>query len=246
MKELSPEQLVEIEFWRTSPTERPDSTSVENILHKCAEARVLLAEVRAYSHLFYRASVVLELGAGQAWASALVKREFPHVVAYASDISPHAVRSVRKWEHVFCSKVDRVFACPSDEVPLDVESVDLVFSFQAAHHFRKHRSTLVEIRRVLKTGGACLYLQEPSCPIFWYPAAHWRVNRKRPEVPEDVLVRKKLVAIAEEVGFEASCRLVPHTMNRGVTETVYYALLGRLKFLQHLVPCCADFIFYKR
>jgi SAM-dependent methyltransferase len=243
---LSPEQLVEIDYWRTSLTESPDSTSVDNILHKCAEARILLTEIRSYSNLFAHASVVLELGAGQAWASALVKREFPHVRAYASDISPYAVRSVHKWEHVFSSKVDRVFACPSDDIPLDVESVDLVFCFQAAHHFRKHRSTLVEIRRILKTGGVCLYLQEPSCPVFWYSAAHWRVNRKRPEVPEDVIVRKKLAAVAEEIGFAASCKLVPHTINRGVLETIYYALLAQIKSLQYLVPCSADFIFVKQ
>ena len=245
-KSLSAEQLREVEYWRTSPTESPDSTSLENILHKCAEARVLLAEVRVHHNLFAQACTTLELGAGQAWASALVKREFPHLVAYASDISPHALRSVVKWEHVFCSNVDRVFACPSDEIPLKAESVDLVFCFQSAHHFRKHRSTLTEIRRVLKPGGVCLYLQEPSCSRFWYPVAFWRVNHKRPEVPEDVIVRKKLLAIAEEVGFEASCQLVPHTMNRGVLETVYYGLLAGIAGLRYLVPCGADFIFRKK
>jgi SAM-dependent methyltransferase len=245
----SPAELLEVEYWRTSPSESPDSTSVENILHKCSEARVLLAQVRTYSSLFARASTILELGAGQAWASALVKREFPGVVAYASDISPYAVRSVHKWEHVFCSKVDRVFACPSDDIPLEAESVDLVFCFQAAHHFRKHRSTLVEIRRILKSGGVCLYLQEPCCPFFWYPAARWRVNRKRGEVlehVEDVIVHKKLAAVAEDVGFEASYKFVAHTMNRPVGGTIYYAFLGKVRPLQHLLPCTADFIFHKR
>jgi len=246
MKQLSPEQLAEVNFWKTSPTESPDSSSIDNILHKCAEARIFLAEVRMYSSLFACASVVLELGAGQAWASALLKREFSHLVAYASDISADAVKSVNKWEHVFSSKVDRVMACPSDEIPLDDDSVDLVYCFQAAHHFRKHRSTLVEINRILKPGGTCLYLQEPSCLEFLYPAARWRVNHKRPDVPEDVIVRGKLTAIAEEVGFRASCALVPHTINRGVFEAVYYALLARVRPLQVLLPCSADFIFCKR
>jgi len=246
MKGFSREQAVEVEFWRTSPTENPESNAVENILHKCAEARILLGELRMHRVFFAQSSKVLELGAGQAWASALVKREFPHLVTYASDISPYAVRSVHKWEHVFSSKVDRVFACPSNEIPLEDESVDLVFCFQAAHHFRAHRTTLIEIRRVLKSGGVCLYLQEPCSPQFWYPLAYWRVNHKRPEVPEDVIIHRKLAAIAEEIGFSASYNLVPHTMNRGPFETVYYALLGRLKPLQHILPCSADFIFCKR
>jgi SAM-dependent methyltransferase len=245
MEGLSREQAIEVEFWRTSPNESPDSNAVENILHKCAEARLFLSEFRIHNNIFAQASVVLELGAGQAWASALVKRELPHLVAYASDISPYAVRSVSKWEHVFCSKVDRVFACPSSEIPLENESVDLVFCFQAAHHFREHRTTLVEIKRVLKSSGVCLYLQEPSCPRFWYRLANWRVNRKRPEVPEDVIVHRKLVAIAEEIGFSASYNLVPHTMNRGTIETIYYAFLCRVKPLQHLLPCGADYIFRK-
>ena len=240
------EQLIEVEFWRTSPTENPGSNAVENILNKCAEARILLRELRMHRNFFEQASVVLELGAGQAWGSVLAKREFPHLVTYASDISPYAVRSVSKLEHVFSSRVDRVFACPSNKIPLEDESVDLVFCFQAAHHFRLHRTTLVEIKRVLKTKGVCLYLQEPCCPRIWYPVARWRVNRKRPEVPEDVIVHRKLVAIAEEIGFSASCNLVPHTMNREPVEALYYAFLGRIKPLQYFFPCSADFIFCKQ
>ncbi len=245
LSSLSPEQSLEVEFWRTSTTESPESTAVDNIVHKCAEARVFLASIRAHREFFSSASTVLELGAGQAWASALLKREFPHLVSYATDISPYAVRSVDKWEHVFQAKVDHVCACPSDEVPLADSAIDLVFSFQAAHHFRKHRSTLIEIKRVLKPGGVCLYLQEPSCPKFCYPAAYWRVNHKRPEVPEDVIVRRKLVSIAKEVGFEASYNLVPHTMDRGPFETVYYALLAKIAPLTYLLPCSADFVFRK-
>jgi len=245
MRQFSKEQLIEVEFWRTSPTESPSSDAVDNILHKCAEARTLLKEIRMHGKFFSRASVVLELGAGQAWASALVKREFPHLVAYASDISPYAVCSVNKWEHVFSSRVDRVFSCPSNEIPLEDNSIDLVFCFQAAHHFRTHRTTLVEIRRVLKEGGACLYLQEPCCPRLWYSIARWRVNRKRPEVPEDVIVHRKLVAIAEEVGLSASYKLVPHTTNKGPLETIYYDLLSRFKMLRFFLPCSADFIFLK-
>ena len=101
MRGLSREQLIEVEFWRNSLTEGPDSGAVDNILHKCAEARILLRELRMHSSFFERASIVLELGAGQAWGSALAKREFPHLVTYASDISPDAVRSVTKWERVF-------------------------------------------------------------------------------------------------------------------------------------------------
>jgi len=109
MRGFSREQLIEVEFWRTSLTEGPDSDAVDNVLHKCAEARILLRELRMHVGLFEQASIVLELGAGQAWGSALVKREFPHLVTYASDISPDAVRSVAKWERIFSSKVDHVF-----------------------------------------------------------------------------------------------------------------------------------------
>jgi len=246
MERYSKEQLAEVDFWRVSSTEKPESSAVENILNKCAEGRVLLHEFRKYSDLFNKASVILELGAGQAWASALAKREFPHLITYASDISPYAVSSVGKWEHVFSSKVDRVFACPSNKIPLGDESVDLVFCFQAAHHFRAHRTTLVEIRRVLRTKGVCLYLQEPCCPQFWYPVAYRRVNRKRPGVPEDVIVHRKLVAIAEDIGLSARCYLVPHTLNRGPIETLYYAVLARVKPLTHFLPCSADFIFRKQ
>lgn len=48
-----------------------------------------------------------------------------------------------------------------------------------------------EIYRVLKDGGICLYLHEPSCRQYLYKLAFERVNRKRPKVPEDVLLFKK-------------------------------------------------------
>lgn len=70
-----------------------------------------------------------------------------------------------------------------------------------------------------------MYLHEPSCRKFIYPAAKWRVNRKRPECPEDVLVLENMRKAAVSLGFRLDVNYSTATVNRGVVEGVYYKAL---------------------
>lgn len=243
--QLRQRQAIEIEFWRTSEKESPEADFAEVLVWKMAEAGILLDCIRRYERDFRRAGTVLELGGGQGWGACLVKRLHPNAQVIASDISEWAVASLPKWEHVFSTKVDDFFACTGDDIPLLDDSVDLVFVFAAAHHFGCHRKTLAEIRRVLRPGGRCLYLNEPVCPPPFYKAAVWRVNRKRPEVPEDVLVTSKLLQIGRELGLEAEAHAYPHTMARGAVETVYFGAQRAFPPLARVLPSTANFVFTK-
>jgi len=243
--DIQAKERSEIEFWRDSPAERPEADSVESFIHKMSEARVLLEELQYHHIYFTRASSILELGAGQGWASCLVKKLFPGSRVLASDISSYAIASAGKWEEIFKVKLDGTFHCRSYEIPLSEGEVDLVFCFQSAHHFVRHRRTLREVYRVLRSGGICLYLFEPSCRAFLHKAAHARVNRKRPEVPEDVLIYSKILKLGREAGFRSEVRFNPTLTNRGPKELLYYYLLEKLPPLRHLLPCSADFLFFK-
>ena len=237
----------ELEHWRTSPSERPGVFDPRNVVHKLAEAQALLEAIDRHRERFAAAQDVLELGGGQGWAACLVKSLFKGGRMISSDLSPDAVASVSIWEDVFRVRLDQVLACPSYEVPLEDGSVDLIFTFQAAHHFGAHRRTLAECRRLLRPEGALLYLHEPSAPGWIYSRAVARVNRKRAgyghDVVEDVLVPSELLRLASEIGLSGSVAFTPTLANRRPVEFLYYLALGRLKPLQRVLPCTADFVF---
>jgi SAM-dependent methyltransferase len=187
----------------------------------------------------------LELGAGQGWASCLVKSLFPQTRVIATDVSEYAVQSVRKWERIFGVQVDEAKSAPSDDIPEVDESVDVVFCFAAAHHFGNDQATLAEIERVLVPAGVAHYFYEPACAQFLHRAAKWRVMRKRPEVPEDVLVYSRVLAEAREVGLTGEVAFYPSIAHRGRVETFYYAGLSVLPPLRRVLPCTANFTFRK-
>lgn len=244
--ELQRRQSVEIDFWRDSPSEGPGSDPLGTMMLKIGEARWLVRKLERFHEEFARAGTILELGGGQGWASCIVKHRFPESTVIASDISPWAVESAPAWERLFDVSLDGTLVCKSSEIPLEDGSVDLVFCFQAAHHFVEHEATLREAHRILAPGGACLFLHEPSCPRYLYRAATWRANRLRPAVPEDVLVAPELVALGERVGFAASVSYDATPVNREPVETLYFLVLSKLSFLTRFAPCTADYVFRKR
>ena len=135
---------IEIEFWRDNEKERPGADSLENQLDKSADALIFREALRPYEKEFASAKNIVELGAGQGWASCVVKRLFPDSHVTATDISEFAVASIARWENIYGVKIDDTAACTSDQLPFDDASVDIVFCFAAAHHFVTHNETFKE------------------------------------------------------------------------------------------------------
>jgi SAM-dependent methyltransferase len=243
--DIQKRQDIEIQFWKNSPSENPESDSPHNIVNKMGEAGVFLQCYEQYKDLFQKSGTILELGGGQGWSSCLIKKMQPQKQVYLSDISEYAVASAGKWERIFQTTIEKRFACRSYEIPLPDASVDLIYAFAAAHHFAMHRKTLSDILRVLKSGGSCVYLNEPVCPKILHRICFWRVNRKRPEVPEDVIVTRKLVGIAKELGLKVRVDYFPTMKNRGSIESLYFFVLGRFRLLNFFLPSTANFVFTK-
>ncbi len=242
---IEEKQARELAFWRNSPAEKPTSESVENVISKVADAEILLDCLRRYASELRLTGRILELGAGQGWASCFVKRLHPDAIVVATDISPDAVASVNKWEHIWKVKIDRAYAAKGYATEEADASVDLIFCYAAAHHFVAHAQTLREMARILKPTGAACWFYEPTSPKVLYPLAYRRVIKKRSSVPEDVLVPGDIVRMARQAGLNCRVDYYPSLVKRGPVETVYYFVLRRLTFLQRMLPCTANFIFTK-
>lgn len=245
MNNFADREQTEILFWRDDPVERPGSGRVENVINKMGEAKNFLRKLNDFRPAFSSAERVLELGSGQGWAGCIVKKEFPAAKVFVSDISQWAVTSHKLWERIFEVELDGSFACRGNAIPVADESMDLVYCFAAAHHFVDHEATLQEIRRILRPNGRCLYLYEPACRRYLHARAKARVNRKRPHVPEDVLVWPELLEVARAAGLRPSLSFDASTVNRGPIEQIYYRCLQGIPLLKNLLPCTTDFVFQR-
>ncbi len=244
MSDIEAKQKIEINHWRSKKAD-----SIKTIVQKITEAGVFLNCLnclKRYKDELITNGRVLEIGGGQGWASCVYKKIFPDAHLLATDISEFAIMDLHHWERLFEVKIDNAYACKSYEIKEVDASLDQIFCFASAHHFLAHKRTLYEINRVLKPGGKAFYFYEPSVPRYLSSLAHWRVNRKRPKVPEDVLITSKLRSLAQEAGLDIRVEYYPSLIKRGAFETFYFFVLSHIPILQRLLPCSANFIFTKK
>lgn len=238
-------ERLEMDFWRDSEKERPGAQSLDAFTNKMSEGRVLLEKLRAFASIFEEADTILEVGGGQGWAACMIARQFPHATVFTSDIAEDAVASLGEWERVFKVSLGGCFSSRSYEIPLRDGSVDLVVAFASAHHFGRHRRTLMELRRVLTDQGCAIYLHEPACRNYIYRVALARVNKKRPVVREDLIRIRDIKKAAADCKLTATVIAAPTTTYRGAVETIYYFLLQKMRFLQKILPCSIDLLLQK-
>ncbi|OFW25741.1 MAG: hypothetical protein A3H27_01820 [Acidobacteria bacterium RIFCSPLOWO2_02_FULL_59_13] len=65
-------------------------------------------------------------------------------------------------------------------------------------------------------------------------------------VVEDVLIYRRIRAMAEEAGLRCGMHFYPSWSRRGSIETVYYGVIKSSGFLQRILPCMINYEFRKR
>ena len=246
--QLDAKENIEIEYWKTSKQESPEKFTAGNFINKSQECLNLKYKIIKHHALIRGKKKVLEVGAGQGWASCFMKKFFlPDSEFTVTDISPHAVKGLKHWESVFDVKIEKAYASKSYDIKEDDASYDLIFCYAAAHHFVLYQETLQELKRLLTNDGHILFLYEPTCSKLLYPLHYYYVNHAPHVTPEDVLIPSKIVAICEEIGLDCKVNAdAKQVIIRSIFLGIYFKILHALPFLQSILPGSSDFVMSKK
>jgi SAM-dependent methyltransferase len=195
----------ELAFWQADPRYNRSSPFWENL-------KVKAGELRMFEDLLPRIGArpgerILELGAGQGWASAMLKHDHPGCEVHASDVSPEALLGAQKWEQLLGARLDGLWACQADHTPFADAQFDCIFTFAAFHHFaigNRDRAALAECFRLLRPHGRLVLLAEPTAPAWLHGWAKRKLDAIRSrsgfDIEEDVLVPGRLARAASGLG----------------------------------------------
>ncbi len=225
--------------------EQTRTNPVALLFERGGDLKLLWEKIQEHREYFEAAGTIVEIGAGDCWGTCAVKAVFPHKTVIATEVSSDRMVPGPYWERALRVKLDGLVACPSFALPFKDGSLDLVFAFQTAHHFFRHRRTFAELRRVLRTGGRALYLHEPGSRRLFYPLARRWMKHAGYGDPEDVLVIPEICSLAEQEGFVTQLYLAPTTTNKQPLTALYFFVLKKLSPLRDIFPCIIDLLLTK-
>ena len=110
-----------------------------------------------FAQLLVEERVVLDIGSGVGYGAKILAEEASRVVAV--DLSEEAVRYAGS--EYAAGNIEMVVGDAQD-LPLASDSVDVVVSFELVEHLQSQQAHLLEISRVLKTGGIDGYFDTES------------------------------------------------------------------------------------
>lgn len=194
---------------------------------------------------------ILEMGAGQGWASVILKNKYPNSYVIASDLVPVALNFCKNYEELLNTYIDEKWAFNCRDIPFEDNQLDMIFTMAAFHHFGENNDyskTIQEMARVLKPKGKIILLYEPSSPKYLYNLAYKRVNKRRDldGVDEDVLILSKIQDSANRVNCKFRAEFFPEFSYReGLNSTIYYYLLSKLGIFSKFLVSTVNIIIEK-
>lgn len=178
---------------------------------------------------------VLEVGAGCAWAGAVLAAAGHRVTAIDASLDPHD--GLLAYPRLLSPAASLVRAeADLEALPLEAALFDLVLAVDALHHARQIQRTLVELRRVTRRGGVLLVLESPvyarredgEADVARLMRRLQRVYRVEPprETQAGYLVRDELPALFGQAGYRLETGATPFAGWAGIRDLVA-VLLGR-------------------
>jgi glycosyltransferase involved in cell wall biosynthesis/ubiquinone/menaquinone biosynthesis C-methylase UbiE len=177
------EQRAEDDYFRSSEDENVSAELYRSFVYVGKALSLLTFDEMVQRYGLSFQGTVLELGGGYGYLSAYLKKKFPDLTVYFSDISPEAVRKSRQYEEFFGVKLDAKWVTSAEDTPFPDDSLDRVLFFASFHHVQDPEAALRECARILKPGGQLFLLFEPSCPGYLKPLYDAHVCRE--EVKEN-------------------------------------------------------------
>lgn len=235
----------ELIFWRDSPGESGDCSLLLNVMYKAGSFRTFRELMPALA--INDGDRVLELGAGQGWASVMAKQRWPRAHIVASDVSRDALLVCQKYEQMEGVFVDEKWQCGANSLPFENESFDVIFCFAAFHHLiidDRYDETVRETLRVLKPGGRAAFLYEPSAPPLTHGLMVRLAQQRRGNeslIEEDVISLRKLRSAAEKCGADVRVDYFSDFTHRlSFKAGLYYYLMSKLPLLSAILPCTVN------
>ena len=110
--------------------------------------------------------VCLDIGAGIGWVENYILKTYNNAKLIALEVNDDPLMGLGRSTHLKeYFKVDYLsLIADMHNIPLANNSVDIVFSVDAIHHFRDLKSIFRQIKRVLKKNGKFYALNEPDRP----------------------------------------------------------------------------------
>jgi glycosyltransferase involved in cell wall biosynthesis/SAM-dependent methyltransferase/uncharacterized coiled-coil protein SlyX len=114
----------------------------------------------AFASEYVGGKVVLDIASGEGYGSEMLCRAARHV--YGVDIDEVSVTHARR-KYRAKNLEYRLGSCT--EIPLSDNSVDVVVSFETIEHITDHESMMLEVKRVLRSGGTLL-ISSPEKSVY--------------------------------------------------------------------------------
>lgn len=249
---LSDSDLKEFTAYQTKDRQRSDNKGAEvfgDIVFKSDSIKIF-EQLIPYLELS-GTEKILEMGAGQGWASVLLKSKYPNSYVVASDLVPAALYFCTNYEKLLNSYVDEKWAFNCRDIPFEDNRFDRIFTIAAFHHFGENNDyskVIKEMVRILKPQGKIVLLYEPSSPNYLYDLAYKRVNKRNAldGVDEDVLILSKIQASVKEVNCKIRVDFFPEFAHRdSFGSTLYYYFLSKLGILSKLLVSTVNIVIEK-
>jgi ubiquinone/menaquinone biosynthesis C-methylase UbiE len=168
-----------------------------------------LRELLHHDTAYPNNATILEPGCGIGAQTLFLAQSSPNAQITSVDISPESLRKAQ--ETISQANITNVTFQQGNiyELPFDDESFDHVFVCFVLEHLTDPHKALLELRRVLKTGGSLTAIEGDHGSCYW-----------NPETPESIQAWLSLVKCQAELNADSLIgrRLYPLLNNAGLRE----------------------------